>query len=107
MSDGNRMGCHRTSFGLHSHGWVNGPTSLYGLQLKGLKPVADMSTYKEQWVHQTGGYCISDAMPAGSSLPANTGTWRKTSGNLQNLTDTHTRVVPCSAGAGAPDNIDR
>ena len=30
----------------------------------------------------------------------------ETSADLQKLTDTHTRVVPCSAGAGAADNID-
>ena len=48
-----------------------------GLQLKGSKLVANMSTYKEQWMHLTRGYCTSDAMPAGTSLQANTGTWRK------------------------------
>ena len=66
-----------------------------------------MSTYKEEWVHRTGGYCTSDAMPAESLPQANTGTWRKLQGICKKLTDTHTRVVPCSAGAGASDKIDR
>ena len=34
-----------------------------GTEVPGVEASCTMSTYKEQWVHRTGGYCTSDAMP--------------------------------------------